>query len=632
MALDLDAFMANSEQLALRFDSKELPGLLSKELTVPAGAAALITEAGDERCLGAGEKVGGSFKAMLVKTSVQRLQFDFAGLTSQDGLSLELSFVISLAPRPVELDLVQLRDNLFSGESSIGGATVQSYFDPSVRSAIGFFCGDHSAADLVGESQRAGVYQHLRQELQKPLFETGLDLKDVRDLVFGSSDYESRQRESAAAAQAQVAVKREQELELLRKELDKEILFKDIEARDQADRLRKEHRLERYQEMRERMGDNDLKALVMMLDDDDRRSALIKELIEKDLSPEQKASVTANEIEARLEERLREYQEQVSALTGMAVEARRDDPVVERVLCVVGKRVLAYDPSTNLNPEVAKEVYETADAGLGYLRSVRQQQLDGQSVILMGAQRGIYTLRNQRLTPYPFPTPPQGKGGANSVSCVGGRIYATHSELGVVEWDFDKPDAGRSVFEWCTDGNSSTRGVTTGYDGRVYFSSGNRIFACDILTEDRNEVYKGAKDSITAFHVERKKLYAGTKTGQILVWDLADPNSPEEYPIKKKNSIYMLRVAQIAGRDHLIIGSKDFTVSVAAPEKELYREYRAREEVRWVDGAGDYVIGVSRSGYKLFAWEVETQSKPALTVRVSDKIQDLFVVRGAKSH
>ena len=38
------------------------------------------------------------------------------------------------------------------------------------------------------------------------------------------------------------------------------------------------------------------------------------------------------------------------------------DPVTRRIHCVIGKRVLAYDPSTNLHPEVPKEVYDTEDS------------------------------------------------------------------------------------------------------------------------------------------------------------------------------------------------------------------------------------------------------------------------------
>ena len=63
------------------------------------------------------------------------------------------------------------------------------------------------------------------------------------------------------------------------------------------------------------------------------------------------------------------------------------------------------------------------------------------------------------------------------------------------------------------------------------------------------------------------------------------------------------------------------------PRRDLYREYQAPEEIRWVDGAADYVYGVSRSGYKVFCWDAQRQSEPKLTLRASDKVQDIFVVK-----
>ena len=95
----------------------------------------------------------------------------------------------------------------------------------------------------------------------------------------------------------------------------------------------------------------------------------------------------------------------------------------------------------------------------------------------------------------------------------------------------------------------------------------------------------------------------------------------------KKNPIFMLRNTEIAGQPYFVIGSKDFTVTACEPKKDLYRDYQAREEVRWVDAAGDFVFGVSRSGYKVFCWDTLRQSEPKLTIRVSDKVQDLFVLR-----
>lgn len=630
MAIDLNGFAKDGGALALSFDSKALPGLLNKELTVPAGMIALIEEGRDTRCVPAGQSAQGSFSAVLVKVAPIKLDFELQRLPSSDSFLFDIALQLEVQPRAVELDLLQLRGRFLAKSARAGQTEVHAYFKPALEEALRFFCGEREAEELLRGDQRPAVYQHLRQELQKALLETGMDLLDVRHPRFSSSQYEARLEKNLEARGREEELLKEKQLEMLRKDLDKEVLLKDLEARDEVDRRRKDARLKRYEELRQRMGEDDLKALVMMLDNDKQRAALIRELIDKDVSPEQRGKIKLGEIEQRLEERLREYQQQMAALTGAVLEARSKDPVTKRILCVIGKRVLAFDPTTNLHPEVPKEVYDTEDGGLGYLRSVRHQSIDGRDVLFAGAQRGIYRLCEGERQAYRFPVEPTGKGGANSVASFSGRIFASHSEIGIICWEGDPERPGELVYQEATSGKSASRGIITGLDGRVYFSAGSQIHAFD-LVGDRHSVYKGSRESITAFHLDRDSLLAGTKGGQILRWSLDDPGSPREFPVKKKNSIYMLKTSRIAGQDFVIIGSKDYTVTVANPDKELYREYQAREEVRWVDGAGDAIVGVSRSGYKIFVWDVQRQSEPRLTIRVSDKVQDLALIRAEKA-
>jgi hypothetical protein len=201
--------------------------------------------------------------------------------------------------------------------------------------------------------------------------------------------------------------------------------------------------------------------------------------------------------------------------------------------------------------------------------------------------------------------------------------------MGLVEWPLEGGEKkGRFLCKEVTAGQSSTRGAIMGPDGRLYFSTGNDVFALDVTTgSDKPVKYKGSEDSITSFCLAKKELIAGNKNGRIYKWDLDDPGSPDEFPVKKSNPIYMIRPCKIAGQLFYVIGSKDFTVTAAAPDKDLYREYHAREEIRWVDAAADFVTGISRAGYKVFCWDVKKQSEPLLTIRVSDKVQDIFIVK-----
>lgn len=627
--IDIARFVGSKDQIALKVAYDRLPGLLRKKLDVPQDACALVRRANKStRVVAAGEGESDFVDGVLVKKGTVTVELAMDKLLAEDGPDVSASVRVDLAPRATEVDLAQLEKELLGSREVLERKDVEAYFAPFVKEAVRLFCTKRKAEALVLEDQRTALEAHLKQELGKPCFESGLDLVQVVHPSFKSAAVEQAKLKDSEAKLAAEALVKQKALDDLKAQLDKDALLKDLAARDELDAKRKDLRLKRYEDIKGKVGEDDLKALVMMLDDDEQRAALIRELIEKDMTPEQKGALKLSEMEQKLEGRLKELQLKLASFTGEGLATDDQDPVTRRVLAVIGKRVLAFDPSTNLHPEVPKEVYDTEDGKLGYLRSVRGQKLATADAIVAGAQRGVYRIENDKRTEYVFPTEPEGKGGANAVAYFDGRLFATHSELGLVEWPLEGGGKGRFLCKEETVGQSSTRGALLGPDGRLYFSTGNDVYALDVATgADRPVKFKGSDDSITSFCLVQKQLVAGNKNGRIYCWDLDDPGSPREFPVKKSNPIYMIRPARIAGQQFYVIGSKDYTVTAAAPDKDVYREYHAREEVRWVDAAADFVTGVSRSGYKVFCWETRKQSEPTLTIRVSDKVQDLFVVR-----
>lgn len=624
MSVDFGRFAAAEDEFVVRFRREDLPGLIRKRLDVPAGTIALVrADAGAVSVLAAAGSTDDVREGFLVKESC-RLELALDAGRSKDDLAFRVSVGLSLRPRASAIDLQQLERALLRDKPRLSRGEVRAFLEPYVRDAARFFASQRTAEDLAARDQRAALDAHLQEELKKPLFELGCALADVVHPTFSSEAYEAR-RQAAAEAGAKVkALEHEKELLELKKGLDRQALLAGIEIRDEADRARKERRLKQYEDLRARMGDDDVKALVMMLEDDGQRARLIKELIDKDLTPEQRAKVQLGEMEGRVESRLRELQERMAQLVGGGLAATGQDPITRRILCVVGKRVLSFDPKTNLHPEVPKEVYDTEGGALGYLRSVRTDRVEKTEYVLAGAQRGVYRLTADTRKEYPFPVEPEGKGGANAVAYFDGRVYATHSEMGLYEWPVEG-GAGRAICAEATKGQSATRGALVA-DGRLYFSAGADVFCVDLATgSDKPVRYKGSDDSVTAFVVQGEELVAGNRAGKIYRWQLDDPTSPQAFTVLKKNPIYMLRHARIAGHGFYVIGSKDFTVTAAEPRRDVYREYQAREEVRWVDGAADFVVGVSRSGYKVFAWDAHHQTEPRITIRVADKVQDLFV-------
>jgi hypothetical protein len=625
MTVDISTFAAAEDSFLLRFQRDDLPGLLSKKLTVPVGTLALVRAGdGDDKVLEPGTETSELETVILVKDRFP-LELAFDAGRSKDNMPCTFQVELDLRPGNTVIDFTQLETCLLRDGPQADRGAVVSHFRPYVQEAVRYFVSSRDAKALCAEDQRSELTTHLREELKKALFETGMRLEDVLHPTFTSEGFEAHQAAVAAAdAQAQ-ELDRQKDLIELKKGLDKHALLMDIEIRDEADRARKDKRLARYEELRTKMGDDDIKALVMMLDDDQQRAALIRELIEKDMTPEQRATLKVSEMEGRVEERLKELQQKLAQLTGAELQRSETDPITKRVVCVVGKRLLAFDPKTNLHPEVPKEVYDTEGGGLGYLRSVRAEIIDGEEYLLAGAQRGVYRINGTIRHEHPFPVEPKGKGGANAVCYFDGRIFATHSEVGLIEWPLD--GEGRLLCVDVAGKANSVRGAMV-HGGILYFSAGADIFALDVATGSESpQRYRGSDDSITSFIVVEGELVAGNRSGKLFRWSLDDPNSPEAFGVIKKNPIFMLRHTLIAGQAFYVVGSKDFTVTAAEPRKDLYREYQAREEVRWVDAAADFVFGVSRSGYKVFCWDSHKQSSPVLTIRVSDKVQDLSVIK-----
>lgn len=621
MSIDLAAF--SKVAFAVPFTRDDLPGLINRRLTVPEGALALVRRGdGEAAVLDAGESTAELTDGVLVQDGLV-LDIPCAGGRSKDHLAVDVRVGLELKTRRGTIDIAQLERELLR-DGAATRADVEAYFAPFVQDAVRYFIAQRAAETLLDGNQRVDLERHLREELKKPLFETGLDLDDLVHPSFTSAAYDAR-RDAAAKADAEAqALARERELVDLKRQLDMEAILADIEVKDEADRARREKRLARFEELRARLGDDDRKAMILMLDDDRQRAKLIRELIEQDMTPEQRAGIKLSEMESRVEERLVELQQRLAQLTGAGLEAGAEDPITRRVLAVVGKRILAFDPKTNLHPEVPKEVYDTEGGALGYLRSVRIERFGGRDWLLAGAQRGVYRISGDERHEHPFPVEPEGKGGANAIAYFDGRLYATHSEVGLVEWRLDGSGARRV----CADelrGAGSVRGALVD-GGRLFFSAGNEVLAVDLATGNERPVrYRGSDDSITAFTVAGSEVIAGNRAGRTYRWTLDDPGSPEAMGVMKQNPIYMLRHTRIAGQGFFVIGSKDFTVTVAEPRKDLFREYQAREEIRWVDAAGDYVFGVSRSGFKIFCWDALRQIEPKLTIRVSDRVQDLFV-------
>jgi hypothetical protein len=175
--------------------------------------------------------------------------------------------------------------------------------------------------------------------------------------------------------------------------------------------------------------------------------------------------------------------------------------------------------------------------------------------------------------------------------------------------------------------NDSTRGATIRPDGKLFFASGPDLYRADLVRPDAAlTAFRGmGEDAITSFLATGDELFAGTRSGRVLRWSQSDPGTPRELHVRKADAIYMLKVAELFGDPHLLLGAKEHGITAVSLVDGRTFDFRAQDQIRWVDGASDYVFGVSRDGYAIHVFEAGRTDREAFLLRTADKLQDIWV-------
>jgi len=639
--LDITGFAASAEGVALKVDSASLPGLLRRSLTVPEGCVAWIRdEDGREAVLAEGESRAGTFTGVLVKTAELAVSFQIDALPCAEGhpVTTGVEVVLEVVPRAIELKV--LLESLLRDRAEAGTQDLRAALLPHVRAALAFFVGARTSEALAKEDLRLVLDAHLKSELRQAAFQTGIDVKEARHPSFFCEEYERRRaREAEALERARFTelkaelekneVLKKREVEELARALQVEGVLKDMAQKTEVDKRRKEEDLKRYEALYEKLGKDDVKALIFLLEDEKLKAELIKSLVERGMTEEQIRARRANDADAKLLARVEELSAKLAALSG-ARERRiaAGGSTTRRVLGAYGKAVVAFDPAAADRRAGPVEVYDFESRGLGYLRSVKTVVTRQGPVVLAGAQRGVYLVKEgdpKSVKELRFRRDPSGQGGVNACAYFDVHVYATHSELGLSRFDASL-GTQEPLFEAVTSRNDSTRGAHVSNDGKLYFASGSEVFRADLVRPDQElAAFRGAGDSITTLVTTATEVIAGTRGGRILRWSATDPTAPRELHIRKAEAIYMLKIAELDGREHLLVGAKDHGLTAVSLETGRALDFRSKEQIRWVDGASDLVFGVSRSGYVIHVWEAGRPEAEAFELRVADRLQDIFV-------
>ncbi|MGE0432683.1 MAG: hypothetical protein AB7K09_20665 [Planctomycetota bacterium] len=574
-----------------------------------------------------------------------------------------------------------------------------AHLQPDVELGMKKFAATKDAAELHEEDVLAEALPFIQSSLRKALLSAGLIWHGVDKLCVASPELEGLRRQAAGARKQEVVARQRQrmrelwekdrrnealnrhEFDEFMKALEHEGLVKEQQRKAEAlvaqqqydeawleyerqqhdlkksmdamevsrllhvDRLKFEERLAQAKRAHETLVGASLEFFISTMDDEKEKARLYRQLMAKDMTPEQieKLAGTDRDIEQMLEKVLVRIEDALAR----GADSGHFRPYVDtpktrthRVLLVVGKTILAYDPNDYRTVERPNEVHDVSAMHLGSLRSVRVDKWGSESVILAGARQGCYVInpneagnRKGAIREHAFFTESVHKGGTNSALIVGDRIYAAHSEQGLCWWPLANPDhLSTPVYRELTAHHETTRGVShyrnSSGNGQVMFTTGGLLCAFDPANpgDAPAQVWRGGGREVTSAVLINDSIYAGNREGQLLQWSASDEEQAPHVVLTEPHAIYMLKLAQLNGLPHLVFGSKAFGVTARSiRELGLSTRFEADAPIRWVDASSDFVFGVSADQRSLFIWNTADPRHPIRKITPGDRIQDVAI-------
>jgi hypothetical protein len=304
-------------------------------------------------------------------------------------------------------------------------------------------------------------------------------------------------------------------------------------------------------------------------------------------------------------------------------KAHMDASRTKLLLLASGKSIVTYSPYSR-EPSSPEEVYLLPDK-MGFARSTRVLQNGTRHVIAAGTQRGAYLvwLDTGESQEFFVKTKGRPRGGFNSVALAGNIVYASHSEMGLLQWN-NEEEHGQPIFPKITRANKYTRGVCV-HMGTVYFASGSCVYAFEPGASETQAVYENGGAPVTALHVAGDSIFAGNQEGDVLHWALSYPQRPAKVLLRRQGTIYSVGKMLTEQGRFILIGARDYSVTAFNPMTGTVRQYMSPDLLRWVDGAGDFVFASSYSGHRIFAWDISRASRHIYSIPVDEMAQDIYV-------
>ncbi|MDO8629286.1 MAG: hypothetical protein Q7R41_02235, partial [Phycisphaerales bacterium] len=262
----------------------------------------------------------------------------------------------------------------------------------------------------------------------------------------------------------------------------------------------------------------------------------------------------------------------------------------------------------------------------------------GSDVLWVGAATGVYRWPIDRaasdltlLADVPAPV----RGGFNAAAIAGDRLVATHSELGICEWDLGEPTSARRRFESMTRGAKAVRNAAC-FEGDVLCSIDDRILRWPVDgADDRPRViYTGSGSVITAVVVATDGVYAGNSDGDVLFWPNGRTTDPEMLHRGMKRAAESVWLTYTHGVRQLVFTDTSPRVHARVIGDSFACHYEAGgQTMRRVEVAPDLLVATNDLRDRLLCWTPGKPERPSAVINVAamtgQSIQDVCLVPSA---
>ncbi len=577
---------ASPDVLAWLVPAGRLFSWMHRSILVPVGWTLMGTRGGQDPLLvGAGGRYDDedTQELLFVRNRPIACSVEAVDLQSSDGYVCNgrIDFNLRVIEEPAEI--AAFRRTIMGSIEVLRRSDLQRKLQWELRRAIADLAAGHAVSELLGRLDPREVRKLIEERLGGICLSGGLNIVEPLGVLFDSPAYREhcRQQEQLDSRKRQVAVRTQIQQALASAQRERLGHLSDV--------------LEHLQKVAE-----------------DHKDVSIADLL-RNFSSAERA-------------------EMYSALWQLSPPKRR----AWQIAAVSGQDVLLFEPA-NLQQPVRRL---TMPGVLGPLRSasVDERSLDA-GLLMVGARLGVHLLdlHTGEVLDSLFVTEldpiREIRGGVNACAMSADRVFATHSELGLLSWRrrmFNPPV--ERLFPEITIGAEAVRCVRLA-EGRLWLAVNDDIWAQpqDGEAVGKPTAYTGSRVNITALCASGSTLYAGNEEGQLLSWDIGDPDEARVLRGPTGNPVESIDVLEAGAVDHLIVADRGNALQAIVVEDGYVRRYESGAlSVRRASVADDLFVAMNDSRDRLIAWDPREPAEPAAVVVVphftGSSIQDLCVI------